>query len=193
MPINNFPAISCSFDGSPVRRFASCRNVSQLSYSTKVSSIASRIRSGLNVACIQPFFGFDIVSLRVNWVAMPQKTKIPDSWSRGTLRLNSPPPSAARFLAYDEPCYIEMALMGDMVCQVSASRFCNSSLQRRNGGMKFETIVTLLHESKTTRVAHLFQLDPSSNLQSNTTTGPLGFELRQWRISVFWHSRWQPL
>jgi hypothetical protein len=63
----------------------------------------------------QPFFGFDIVSLWVIGLAMPQKTKIPDSWSRGTLRLNSPPPSAARFLAYDEPCYIEMALMGDMV------------------------------------------------------------------------------
>ena len=45
----------------------------------------------------------------------PKRRKSQDSSSRGTLRLNSPPPSAARFLAYGEPHYIEMALMGDML------------------------------------------------------------------------------
>src|SRR5215467_14049767 len=99
---STIPAISCSFDGSPVRRVASCRNVSQLSYSTKISRIASRIRSGLNVTGIQAFFGFDIVTRGSLGSECPKKTKIPDSSSRGTLRLNSPPPSAARFLAYGE-------------------------------------------------------------------------------------------
>jgi len=40
---------------------------------------------------------------------------------------------------------------------------CRGSIQSK-GGWKFETTVTLFHESNTTRVAHLFQPDPSSNL-----------------------------
>jgi len=80
---STIPAISCWFDGSPVRRVASCRNVSQLSYSTKISSIASRIRSGLNVTCIQSFFGFEIVTLGVTGFGMSQKDESPrliESW-----------------------------------------------------------------------------------------------------------------
>jgi hypothetical protein len=46
---------------------------------------------------------------------MPQKDENPKLMESWDIRLNSPPPSAARFLAYGEPYYIEMALMGDMV------------------------------------------------------------------------------
>lgn len=46
-------AITCSFEGSPVTRYASCRNVSQLLYSTKISRIWSRVRSGSNILCTQ--------------------------------------------------------------------------------------------------------------------------------------------
>src|SRR4029077_19210429 len=44
-------------------RYASCRNVSQLSYSIKTSRIWSRIRSGSNITCTQSFFsGLDATS-----------------------------------------------------------------------------------------------------------------------------------
>src|SRR5215467_10892898 len=107
------PAISCSFDGSPVRRVASCRNVSQLSYSTKISRIRSRVRSRLDVTGIQSFFWVRHRHPVGHWVSeCPKKTKIPDSSSRGMLRLNSPPPSAARFLGYGESYGCGMAPMG---------------------------------------------------------------------------------
>jgi hypothetical protein len=80
---STIPAISCSFDVSPVRRFASCRNVSQSSYSTKVSRIASRTRSGLNVACIQPFFGSGIrhgIGCSVSKAPKSENPRLVESW-----------------------------------------------------------------------------------------------------------------